>query len=59
MWLAGGLSAQQFRRLVLRVLSGPLGLCHDVTSFTYEVRVDRYVIAFAGGECHCPSLPVS
>lgn len=51
--LADMLSAQQFRCLVLCVLGGSLRLCHDVTSFTYEVRIDRYVIAFAGGESHC------
>jgi hypothetical protein len=50
--LTGMLPAQQFCCLVLRVLGGLLGLRHDVASFTYQVLIDRYGVAFAGGTCH-------
>lgn len=46
------LSAQQFRRLLLGALSSLLGLRHDITSFTHQVRIDRYGVAFADGRCH-------
>lgn len=50
--LVGVLSAEQLRCLVLCMFGSHLCLGHDVTSFTHQVLIDRYVIASAGSRCH-------
>lgn len=45
-------SGQQCRCLMLHVIGRQLSFGDDVTTFAYEVLIDRQVIVLSGGACH-------
>ncbi|MET7498621.1 hypothetical protein ABZV61_40335 [Streptomyces sp900116325] len=45
------LSSQQCRCLMLHVIGRQLNFGDDVTTFAYEMLIDRQVIVFSGGAC--------
>lgn len=47
-------SGQQHRCLMLHVIGRQPSFGDDVTTFAYQVLIDRQVIVFSGGACHSP-----